>query len=133
MVKHDAHQKWEDRVFRFLPALVLLAVLTGCLAMTPREIRATAPEVYESTATVDATMMCVRTNQPQLVEVSSYPGAGFIELIVENGGRVHYMATAEPTPIGSRISIRSSGKTLWALTEADFRKLLNDCAPPTNS
>lgn len=113
-----------------LLAGTVVSTLAGCLPMTHKEIRATAPEVYESTVSVDDTMRCVRSNQTQAIEVLSYPGGGSVELLVENDGRVHYMATVDPTSTGSRLSIRTSGKTLWALTEADFRKLLNDCAPP---
>ncbi len=120
----------EGYVFRTTIILATAIGLTGCLAMTPAQIRATDAEVYDSTATVDSVILCVRTKQPQSVHVTSYPGQGSADFLVENGERVHYMATAEPIPNGSRISIRSSGKTLWALTEADFRKLILDCAPP---
>ncbi|HGN0628759.1 TPA: hypothetical protein ACKRM8_006101 [Pseudomonas aeruginosa] len=112
--------------------VVVSSGLAGCMAMTPQEIRATAPEVYETSTSVDAALRCFSASADYL-RVTTYPESGSVDLTVETyqmlETRVLYMATLDRLPDGSRVSARYSGKNSMSISESGFRKLLNTCAP----
>jgi hypothetical protein len=112
----------------------LTAGLAGCVAMTPKEIRATAPEVYESTASIDNTIRCMKISGADYIQVTPYPDSGSVDITVETyqmfKTRVLYMATLDRLPSGSKVSARFSGQDSISVSEGEFRKLLNTCAPP---
>lgn len=112
---------------------ITVSMLAGCVAMTPQEIRATSPEQYDSSATVDQAIQCMRTNAADYVQVTSYPGSGAVDFTVETfqmlKTRILYMATVTPDAEGSRVSARFSGQNSLSISEAEFRKLLGTCMP----
>lgn len=127
----------ESGVIRAVPTLLLVACISGCVAMTPKEIQATTPEVYESSASVDSAIRCMRTNAADFVQVTTYPETGSVDFTVETfqmlKTRILYMATLESLGAGSRVSARYSGQNSLSLSESEFRALLKTCAPPRTS
>lgn len=115
-------------------ALVLISYgLAGCVAMTPAEIRATQPEVYESAASIDNTIRCMRTSGADYIQITPYPDSGSVDITVETyqmlKTRILYMATLERLPEGSKVSARFSGQNSISVSESEFRQLLGKCAP----
>lgn len=115
-------------------ALALISSsLAGCVAMTPAEIRATQPEVYESAASIDNTIRCMRTSGADYIQITPYPDSGSVDITVETyqmlKTRILYMATLERLPEGSKVSARFSGQNSISVSENEFRQLLGKCAP----
>lgn len=118
---------------RIASAAILVSSLVGCVAMTPQEIRATTPEIYDSSASADSALKCARTNA-DYIQVTTYPESGTVELTVETfqlmKTRVLYMAILERLQDGTRVSARYSGQNSISVSESEFRNLLTTCAPP---
>jgi len=119
---------------RFAIVVLVAAGLSGCVAMKPEEIRSQPAEVYQSGASVDEIVRCMRTTGADYVQVTPYPGSGAADFEVPTyqmlSMRILYMATAEPAESGSRVSARFSGQNSLSLSEGEFRELLAGCAPP---
>ncbi|SAI70464.1 Uncharacterised protein [Bordetella ansorpii] len=114
---------------------VLPGLLSGCMAMSPAEIRAVRPEVYQSSAGVDEIMRCLRVDDDaKYLEVTPYPESGRLEFEFRTfqgfSPVVLYLASAERLGTGSRIEGRFSGKSSMSITETEFRGLMKRCAPP---
>lgn len=113
---------------------LLLVVLTGCLSMRPEEIRALPGEHYESTASVDGAVRCMRTRGADYINVTTYPESGEAEFTVETyqmmSVRIVYMASvARRDGGGTNVSAKFSGQNSWSLSESGFRDLLAQCMP----
>ena len=114
---------------RIACALLTCAALASCATTTPAELRAKAPDVYNSRATVDDVLACMRTNPSDMLQTVTYPGSGKVDFSMGGESHMYYLATVSPTERGSTVEIRTSGRSLLAYTEADFRKALSRCAP----
>lgn len=119
---------------KWASVVLLLVPLAGCLAMRPEEIRALPGERYESAASVDSAVRCMRTRGADYINVTTYPESGEAEFTAETyqmmSVRFVYMASVSRRDGGGTdVVARFSGQNSWSLSESGFRDLLAQCMP----
>lgn len=115
-----------------LAAISALALAsTGCVtSKTLAELRASPSETYISSAPIDAVTQCMRDIETDMLKTTTYPESQKVDFTIGSPKEMIYLATATKEGSGTRITIHTYGRTLWAMPEAQFHANVKRCSPP---
>ncbi|QOK96589.1 hypothetical protein HF909_09160 [Ralstonia pseudosolanacearum] len=110
-------------------------VLTGCVGMTQRDIRAQAVEVRQTSVPASRVLECFKVELNDLARTVAYPQESKVEVSIgaEQAGdyRLYYLVGIQPGGEATVLSIRQTGRTFVPLPPQKFGALLDRCAPAT--